>query len=287
MNLSGKVVVITGAGRGIGKATALMCAREGADLVVASRTQSEFMDTAKQAMVFGRRVIPLHVDVSDKNDVALMVKTAVQKLGRIDVLVNAAGIIGSIGPFIDNETDEWINAINVNLIGTFLCCKNVLPHMIKQGGGKIINFSGGGATFPRPRFSAYATSKSAVVGLTATLAEEMKEYNIQINALAPGAVFSRIHEQVLLAGLKAGDKELMVSKRTKENKDEPSPTEVTAECVVFLASDASCGLTGRLISAVWDDWQQMTGARLTAIMASDLYTLRRIDNVFFAQVAGK
>jgi len=279
LKLKDKVAVVTGAGRGIGRAIALAFAREGAHLVVVSRTLSEVEETAAQIGALGRCALLLQTDVSKRENVENMVKSTLQQFGRIDVLVNNAGILGPVGPLVENDVDHWMETIRVNLVGTFLCCRAVLPVMIKQCKGKIINLSGGGAAYPRPRFSAYSASKCAVVGLTSTLAEEVKDFNIQINAIAPGAVYTRLHEQVLNAGSKAGKKELEVSKRAKET--EGTPPEVPADLAVFLASDESDGLTGRLISAVWDDWRNMSKVRIEKIMSRELYTMRRIDDVFF------
>lgn len=279
MKLKDKVAIVTGAGRGIGRAIALAFAREGADVVVVSRTLSEVDETAVQASALGRRGLPLKVDVSRREDVESMVKSAVEEFGRIDVLVNNAGLLGPVGPLVENDVERWVDTINVNLTGTFLCCKAVLPIMIKQGGGKIINFSGGGAAYPRPRFSAYAASKAAVVRLTETLAEELKEFNIHVNAIAPGAINTRIQEEILAAGEVAGEKALAEAKKVRETGGTPS--DVPAALAVFLASDESDGLTGKLISAVWDDWQSMGAERIKEIELKGLYTLRRIDGVFF------
>jgi NAD(P)-dependent dehydrogenase (short-subunit alcohol dehydrogenase family) len=143
--------------------------------------------------------------------------------------------------------------------------------MIKQRKGKIINLSGGGATYPRPNFSAYAASKAGVVRLTETLAEEAKKFNIQVNAIAPGAVSTRLHEQILAAGEAAGEKALAESRKVKEGGG--TSLELPVGLAVFLASDESNGLTGRLISAVWDDWQEMS-KKIPEIMSTDWYTLR-------------
>jgi 3-oxoacyl-[acyl-carrier protein] reductase len=273
MRLLDKVAIVTGAGRGIGRTIALTFAREGADVVVVSRTFSEVEETASQIRALGRRALALKVDISRTEDVDNMVKSALQKFGRIDVLVSNAGILGPIGPLVENDVEHWAETIKVNLIGTFLCCKIVLPIMIKQGWGKIIHLSGGGAAYPRPRFSAYAASKAAVVRLTETLAEEVKEYNIQVNAIAPGAISTRLHQEILAAGDNAGETALAETKKVIETGGTPSA--VPAALAVFLASDESDGLTGKLISAVWDDWQNM-GKRASEIVSSDLYTLRRV-----------
>lgn len=273
MKLKDKVAIVTGAGRGIGRAIALAFAREGADIVVFSRTLSEVEETANQIRALGRRALALRVDVSQKEAAENMVESALREFGKIDVLVNNAGILGPIGPLVENDPSHWVETIKVNLIGTFLCCKAVLPIMIKQGRGKIINLSGGGAAYPRPRFSAYGASKAAVVRLTETLAEELKEFNVQVNAIAPGAINTRIQGEILAAGEVAGEKALAEARKARETGG--TPPNVPAALAVFLASDESDGLTGKLISAVWDDWQSM-GKRVSEIMSTELYTLRRV-----------
>jgi NAD(P)-dependent dehydrogenase (short-subunit alcohol dehydrogenase family) len=164
----------------------------------------------------------------------------------------------------------------VNLIGTFLASRSVLPHMIERRRGRIVNFSGGGATGPLPRFSAYAVSKAAVVRLTETLAEEVKEFNIQVNAIAPGMVDTKLQDAVLQAGSRAGDLFDKVKKMRETGQGGVSP-ELAANLAVFLASDAANGLTGRLIAAPYDDWQKWDAKRIAEVMSAPWFTLRRID----------
>jgi len=151
-----------------------------------------------------------------------------------------------------------------------------LPHMILNRRGKIINFSGGGATAPLPCFSAYGVSKAGVVRLTEVLAEEVKEFNIQVNAVAPGAVDTRLQDQVLAAGDRAGAAGSRIRK-LRETGEGGVPRELAAELVVFLASDDSDGLTGKLIAAQHDGWQSWDAARLAELMSAPWLTLRRID----------
>ncbi|MDR7494214.1 MAG: SDR family NAD(P)-dependent oxidoreductase [Armatimonadota bacterium] len=272
MTLAGKVAIVTGAGRGIGRAIALALAREGADLVLGSRTLAETVAVAEEARAVGRRAAPLSVDVANYHDVQRLIATAVGEFGRVDILVNNAAVQGPIGPLWQNPPDEWARTIQINLVGVFYCCHEVIPVMRRQGGGKIINLSGGGATAPRPYFSAYAASKAAVVRLTETLAEELKEDNIQVNAIAPGAVATRMTDEILAAGDAAGPRAVSQAMATKRDGSTPDNA---AALAVFLASEASGRLTGKLISAVWDDWRSFP-ARLEQIMTTDLYTLRRV-----------
>ena len=275
MRLEGKVAVVTGGGRGIGRAIALAFAYEGAGVVVVSRTASEIEATATEIRAAKRQALALPADVSNPSDVTGMVERAIREFGRVHILVNNAGVLGPIGPLVDSDVGRWMDTIRINLVGPFLCCKGVLPTMIQQRYGKIINLSGGGATFPRPYFSAYAASKAAVVRLTETLAEEVKEYNIQVNALAPGAVNTRMLEQILTAGEAAGEKALAEARRQLESGG-ASP-EKAAALAVFLASEESGGLTGRLIAAPYDDWESWDADRIAQVMSASWFTLRRMD----------
>lgn len=275
MKLEGKVAVVTGGGRGIGWTIALAFAEEGADVVVVSRTPAEIEATAVKIRARQRRALAIPVDVSNPQDVTTMVQRTVQEFGTVHILVNNAGVQGPIGPLANNDVGQWMETIRINLIGAFLCCKAVLPVMIEQRCGKIINLSGGGATSPRPYFTAYAASKAAVVRLTETLAEEVKEYNIQVNAIAPGAANTRMLDQVLAAGEAAGEKALAEARRQLESGG-TSP-EKAAALAVYLASDESDGLTGKLIAAPHDGWQSWSADRIADVMSAPWFTLRRMD----------
>jgi len=274
MVLEGKVSIITGGSMGIGKAIASAFAKEGSDLVLTSRTEAE-LEVTKRGLENSSltRVEIFRADVSKPREVKDLVDFTLAKFNTIDVLVNCAGIYGPIGFVTDIDCEKWIQAININLYGTFLCVRAVLPTMIKNKAGKIINLSGGGATSPFPRFSAYSASKAAVVRLTETLAEEMKEYNIDINAIAPGAVNTRLLDQALAAGEAAGED--FLARAIKQKQEGGVPPEKVAELSIFLASSESDGLTGRLISLLWDRWKEIP-QHLDDVMSSDIYTLRRI-----------
>jgi 3-oxoacyl-[acyl-carrier protein] reductase len=269
VKLEGKVAIITGGGRGIGRAIARAFAREGAYPCLVARTAAEVEAAAAEI----GRALALTGDVSRRADVARVVDAVMAAAGQVDILVNNAGVQPPVGPLWENDPDEWLEAVRINLGGVFLCCRSVLPHMIRRGRGKIINLSGGGAASPRPRFSAYAASKAAVVRLTETLAAELRDCNIQVNAIAPGAVNTRMLEEVLTAGAAAGEEALRGAEKQLETGGTPSW--VPAELAVFLASEESGRLTGRLISAVWDDWRSIP-ERIDRIMKSDLYALRRV-----------
>lgn len=274
--LRNKIALVVGAGRGIGEAIALRFAAEGAKLILAARTASELKAITDIVKAKGGTAHFLVTDVTVSSEVASLVQKSIELHGRIDILVNAAGVYGPIGRAWEVDASEWANTFSANLFGPFLLCQSVVPHMIRTGGGKIVNFSGGGATSPLCRFSAYGVSKAALVRLTETLAEEVKEFNIQVNAIAPGAVDTRLQDSVLAAGERAGDL-LHRIRRLRETGEGGTQREVPAELAVFLASEASLNLTGRLISAPNDKWESWTEERIEQVMSQPWFTLRRMD----------
>ena len=274
MLLKDKVAIITGSSIGIGKAIAIAYAKEGARLVLTSRTKSELELTKQEiANISNTKVEILSADVSDSEAVAALVNFTLKKFGNIDILVNCAGIYGPIGLVTEIDSTKWLETVKINLFGTFLCMQAVLPVMMRNKKGKIVNMSGGGGASPLPRFSAYGTSKAGVIRLTETVANEVKDYQIDINAIAPGAVNTRLLDEALAAGESAGKD--MLAKSIKQKQEGGVPPEKVAELAVFLASAKSDGISGRLISLLWDDWQKMPH-HLGEIMDSDLYTMRRI-----------
>lgn len=272
--LNDKVSIITGGSLGIGKAIAYSFARNGSHLVLVSNDSSEF-DAAKREIgsISTKRVETFQADVSQPKDVESIVNFTLDKFGTVDILVNCAGIYGPIGHITEIDVKHWISTININLYGTFLCMRAVLPTMMKKNKGKIINMSGGGGALPLPRFSAYGTSKAGVIRLTETIANEVKEYRIDINAIAPGAVNTRLLDQALTAGEAAGKD--FIARANKQKQEGGVPPEQVAELALFLASAESDGLSGRLISLLWDKWRE-SPQHLTEIMSSDVYTMRRI-----------
>ncbi len=281
MNPNGNVALITGGGRGLGAAVAHAFAGAGSNLVLVSRTAREVDSVASACHALGVEALALTADVSRPEDVAHAVRATEKTFGRVDVLVNAAGIYGPIGPLVENDLHAWREAIAVNLLGTVYSIQAVLPGMIARGKGVVINFAGGGAVAPFPRFSAYSTSKAAVVRLTETIAEEVREQGIRVNAIAPGAVNTRMLDEALAAGERAGREFYRKSLEQKANGG--TPPERAAELAVFLASPEGRGITGRLISAVWDDWRGLAG-RSQELARSAMYTLRRIDGRNFTEV---
>lgn len=285
MELQGKTAIVTGGARGIGWSIARELACAGACVVIGARSEDEIEGAVERLRADGRRALGIRVDVSEPASVQTLVERALAAFGRIDVLVNNAGIQGPIGPLAENDPIEWMQTVRVNLVGVFLCCRAVLPGMMAQRSGKIINLSGGGATAARPRFSAYAVTKAAVVRLTETLAEEVKEYNIRVNAIAPGAVNTRMLQETLKAGELAGAAAMEEARRQLQTGG--TAPDSAAALVRYLASEASGSLTGKLISALHDSWREWSASDIDSLMSSAWLNLRRLDEHTLKGIRGK
>lgn len=272
MKLADKVSIVTGAGRGIGKAIAKKFAREGSTVILAARSGKEIDETLSEIINSGGNGIAVSTDISLENEVKNLVKKTLDKFSKVDILVNNAAVITPIGPVQQIDAKDWEKTIRVNLFGTFYCIKEVIPHMISQKGGKIINLSGGGAFKPFPNFSAYSVSKAGIVRLTETVAEELKEYNIQVNAIAPGAIRTKIVSDVL-ENREAAGKEYERAKKVFESGG--ADISKVEKLATFLASSESDGLTGRTLSAQWDDLGYIRRS-ISEIQSSDKFTMKRM-----------
>jgi len=277
MKLEGRNIIITGSSQGFGLDAAKAFVREGANVAICARNK-EKLQSAKDELVLcamkTARVISMPADVSSPEDVEKFVKRAAAELGGVDALLCNAGVYGPKGPVADVDWTDWAKAIEINLNGTVLPCRAVVPHMKKAGRGRIIIMSGGGATKPLPFLSAYAASKAAVVRFAETLAEELSDSQIYVNTVAPGALNTRMLDEVLKAGPGlVGEK--FYNEMVKVKEQGGTPLEVGTSLCVFLASDESEGITGKLISAVWDPWREFP-ERLDDLIGTDIFTLRRI-----------
>jgi 3-oxoacyl-[acyl-carrier protein] reductase len=278
MDLAGRSAVITGANQGLGRAIATHFVRAGASVLLVARgaellRQAE-RELAPLATVPGQRVHSLPGDVSRPESCGAIVRHAREVLPDLTILVNNAGIYGPMGPLEEVDWGAWVEAVQVNLFGTALMCRAVIPHFRARGYGKIINLSGGGATAPLPRISAYAAAKAAVVRLTETLAVELADAHVDVNAIAPGALNTRLLDEVLAAGPQKVGRDFY-ERSVKQRDTGGAPLDKGAALAVFLASAASDGISGRLLSAVWDDWARLPERR-AELAKSDVYTLRRI-----------
>ena len=277
MALRGRSAIITGANQGLGQAIAARFVESGASALLVARGAERLRQVTEGLQQQARpgQIVAYHAgDVSRPEDCQAIVRKARETLPALTILVNNAGVYGPIGRIEDNDWDEWMRAMQVNLFGTVLMCRAVLPHLRAQGYGKIINLSGGGATAPLPRFSAYAASKAAVVRFTETLAEEVRDAHIDVNSIAPGALNTRLLDQVLEAGPERAGQGFY-ERSLKQREQGGAPLDKGAALAAFLASEASDGITGRLLSAVWDNWTELP-ARQQHLAKSDIYTLRRI-----------
>ena len=277
MDLTGRSAIITGANQGLGKAIASEFVRAGAGVLLTARNEELLREVQKELKGIakpGRPVEILRADVARPEDCAATVRRAAEVLPDMCVLVNNAGVYGPKGLIEEVDWDEWVAAIEINLLGLVRMCREVIPLLRRKGYGKIINLSGGGATNPLPRISAYAASKAAVVRMTDTLAEELKDAKVDVNAIAPGALNTRLLDEVIEAGPEKVGK-AFYERSLRQQKEGGAPLERGAKLATWLASAESDGVTGRLISALWDDWANL-GKRREELAKSDIYTLRRI-----------
>ena len=275
MKLKNINALITGGSQGLGRVIAEQFLLEGANIVICARNKIELSAARSElaAKFPAQKVCARTCDVSDEKQVSGLVAFAQRELGPLQALVLNAGIYGPMGPTESVSLDEWRQAMDINLYGVLLPCRAAIPQLKKDGRGKIIVLSGGGATNPLPNISAYAASKAAVVRLAETLAEELREFRVDVNAIAPGALKTRFVGQVLAAGPgKVGG--AFFEKNKKWSEDGAVPLELGARLAVYLASAESDGITGKLISAQWDPWEKLQEFKTD--LNSDIYTLRRI-----------
>lgn len=233
MRLANKVAIVTGGSRGIGRAVSLSFAREGARVAVVSRNKNHCDEVVTQILKEGGDAISIQADVASEADVVKMVEQTKDKYKHIDILVNNAAVNLPYRTVTELTLNEWNLIIGVNLTGTFLCCRAVLPEMIAQQSGKIINFSSLGGRIAAAGRTPYRSSKAAIINFNGCLAAEVKEFGIDVNTICPGAV-----ETDMLREITGG-----------EIPKHAMPPEDIAKVVVFLASDESGAITGTSIDA--------------------------------------
>lgn len=276
--LQGKVAIITGANQGLGLEIASRYVASGASVLLCARNAS-LLEQARVRLALqassGQGIEVIAADVSNPAEVARVVAQTLSRFGSVDVLVNNAGVYGPMGPIEDVDWPEWVRALEINIHGSVLMARAVLPAMKSRRRGKIIQLSGGGATNPMPRITAYAVSKAAIVRFAESLAEEVRQFNIDVNSIAPGALNTRMLEEVLAAGAEKVGAEFF-NRSVKQKESGGAGLDRGAALAVFLASDASDGITGKLISAPWDNWEAWP-EHVSELSSSDLYTLRRIS----------
>lgn len=275
--LAGKQAIITGANQGLGLEIARKFVSAGADVMLCARDEDRLDEACaelKQMATVNQKIIAQAADVSVESDTFEVVQKTLTLLGGCHILVNNAGVYGPMGEIESVDWQDWKRTIEINVYGSILMSRALLPHFKAQRYGKLIQISGGGATNPLPRISAYAASKAAIVRYAETLASEVIGKGIDINCIAPGALNTRMLDEVLRVGPdKVG--QAFYERAVKQKQDGGTSLSKGAELALFLASDASDGITGKLISAIWDNWEQWP-LYLDQLAQSDAYTLRRI-----------
>jgi len=271
--LKNQVVAIFGAGRGIGKSIALECARHGASVALAARTLKEVEEVAFEIRdKYDVKVWYFTCDVASYPQTEAFVHGAEKNLGAIDGLVCAAGIYGAIGPVDTTPPEEWRKSIEVNLIGTYHCIHAAVGGMKKRRKGHIVLFSGGGQG-SIPNFSSYVAGKGGVWRMAETLGAELEPFGVYVNAVAPGLVNTRFLDDLLAAGPDKVGKDLYEKSLQQKNQG-GIPPEQAADCIVWLLSDESKNLSGKIISARWDDYRGIKDAN--RYNKSDIFTVKRV-----------
>jgi NAD(P)-dependent dehydrogenase (short-subunit alcohol dehydrogenase family) len=266
--LAGQVAIVTGGGRGIGRAIAVALASAGAKVAVAARSTNQLVETVQQIEQSGGRALALAVDVTDSQGVKQMVTQIEEQLGPVKLLVNNAGMGGRAGPIRGTDAETWWQVLDVNVRGPFLCAQAVLPGMTTRRQGRIVNISSGASLGPWPYVSAYAISKAALNRFSETLALEVADDNITVFSLNPGLVRTAMTDQATTAEWKKWDDR--IPRLFEEGLE--SPPDMAAQLTVALASGKADILTGRLIS-ISDDLDEMV-AQARRIQEEELYLLR-------------
>jgi NAD(P)-dependent dehydrogenase (short-subunit alcohol dehydrogenase family) len=253
MLLKDKVAIVTGGGKGIGRAIALAYAKEGADVVVAARTESALKEVAAEIEAMGRKTLVVVSDFSDNAQPPVVVEKAMEAYGKVDILVNNSGWEGPIMNVHEMDLDGWNRILAINLTASMLCARYVLEKsMISRQSGIIINISSGQGRRGFPKRSAYSSTKFGLIGLTQSLASEVGQYGIRVNCIAPGAVQGERIQRIIETTAKSMG--LTPEEYRAKSGDARSPLgrivteEEVADLAVYLASDKSSGITGQTIN---------------------------------------
>jgi len=282
--LENKTIIVTGGSLGIGSAVSKKCAEEGASVIIAARNESDLTKAVQELKKISHKQHRyFSIDVSQYNEVRKFSEWCIANYEEINGLVNCAGVYGPIGKTTDIDMELFVDAIKINFLGTVYMCNVFAPLLKSSTQKKIVNYSGGGAASPFPNYSAYATSKVAIVRLTENLSLELFADNFDINCIAPGFVITRLHQHTLDCGPDLTGLSFFESTK-KQIENGGVPPEKAADLTVFLLSERSDGITGKFISAPWDPWQTEEFQN-TLRIDKDFATLRRIDNkTFFKKI---
>lgn len=265
-----KGVLVTGAGRGIGKRLAIGFAARGARVGLVARSKAELDLCHLEIEHAGGSALRIRADVCDYEQVHAAIDRMRVHFGGTHILVCAAGVLGPVGPFVSLSTKVWAEALNTNLVGVMHSVRAVLPQMIERRSGKIIVLAG--VSPSRPNFSIYAASKAGVLGFIESVAEEVREHNVQINAMAPGSTYTHMTDQILHAGDRAGWREIEEAEQVRVTGG--VLPERQSELALFLASEQSNHISGKLIH-VQDEWKRLKHGHVNP----EIYTLRRVQKL--------
>ena len=279
MILKDKIIIVTGGSDGIGFSVSKKILSEGGIVVIFSRNKTKLKSAEKELKKISKNVYYFAGDVSKLIDVELFYIFIKEKFGKINGIVNCAGIYGPIGKTTNINMSDFLKTIEINLMGTIYMCNIFSSLFSSDYKKKIVNFSGGGAATPFPNYSAYATSKAAIVRFTENLAIELAYENFEVNCIAPGFVATKIHQQTLNTDPNIVGQVFYESTK-KQLETGGVSSEKAADLTTFLLSDDSNGITGKFISAPWDSWQDLEFQELLK-SDKDFSTLRRIDNKTF------
>lgn len=243
MRLQGKVAVVTGGGAGIGRGIVLCMAKEGADIAIPDIQDANAHAVVKEVLAMGRKAVAMRCDVTKTADVQAAVERIKKDLGRIDILVNNAAMFTTLKmrPFWDIPAAEWDQLMAVNVRGVWLASKAVVPQMRKQGSGRIVNISSAVIWMGRPNYLHYVASKGAVMAMTRSMAKELGEFGINVNAITPGAVTTEVPR----ATVTPQQKEAIVAAQSIKR---PAGTQDLEGTVVFLCSDDAAFITGQTVN---------------------------------------
>jgi len=270
-SFKGVPVLVTGAGRGIGKRLAIGFAAQGARVGLIARSKTELDLCHLEIEHAGGSALRLRADVCDYEQMSAAVERMRVHFNRgVQVLICAAAAQGPIGPFVETSPKIWNEILQTNIMGVMNACRAALPQMIEHRSGKIIVLACGGAFSARPNFALYSATKAAVARFAESLAEEVRDHNVQINCISPGDTYTHMTDQILAAGERAGWREHEHAEQTRLTGG--TPPERQLELAMFLASEESNHISGRLVG-VMDEWKKLKRGSVKP----DLFTLRRVQ----------
>jgi 3-oxoacyl-[acyl-carrier protein] reductase len=270
VNIKGLGILITGAGRGIGKRLAIGLAQMGARVGLLARSKAELDLAALEIEHAGGTSLRIRADVREYEQILAATDRMRAHFGTLDAVICAAGIQGPIGPFADADPKAWADTLNTNLLGAMHACRAALPGMLAAKSGKFLLVAGGGSTKPRPNFTAYSASKTALVRFAESLSHEVQDHNVQVNCMAPGGSYTNMTDEILLAGDRAGEREQEDARQVRQTGGVMPEKQI--QLAAFLVSERSNHISGKLIH-VNDDWKRLEKEGLSP----EAYTLRRIQ----------